>query len=472
MAHSTQQQQLTTGNNTNNARQKRQEQQQTMTINNKATATNRSPKRVRFNDQNEVITVNDSTGERMKPIDAVKNHISIMARSHPSSMQQLLTDRALQFTLIQSKIKQKNEVKAKFSENDFIPRSARFDFKLTSIESVTETTEFTTLTSTCATAIQTCQSQLKQAMLKVIELELTSFDNERMTLFCNTLKQISEIVMVMHKSDTTTHNKLALYALTTHHSTLLEHFKNSTLEIVKKKYKSNAAIADDFADVPNSAEKALFDKMLPTIQTAVQLCFVDSWNKLTEAREQQDLDSKVSATIQKYNIVSVTEATAMEIDNEPAVKPKILKNIIGTEIATTNRTIEKRLLKLEQALRRNNPMAKNLTKGDNTKPSAALSKKKKEGNKVNRQNGMTNNDSKKNNKPKKNLQLNSKTSKSNQTQGKIKNKNKRNNSPNRQNTRNASADDDDNDSSTSNRSEQSKRSNASPRSGRGRGNKK
>ena len=59
------------------------------------------------------------------------------------------------------------------------------------------------------------------AMLMVIDLEITNYDNECMTLFCKMFKQISEIMMVTNIGNANSHTKLALYALATYHSTIM-----------------------------------------------------------------------------------------------------------------------------------------------------------------------------------------------------------------------------------------------------------
>ena len=353
-----------------------------MTTNNAATATNRSPKRVRINDQPEIVGTSDSPGIlKTKPIDAVKNHLLISARSHTSSMQTLLMDRGLEFTLIQTKIEQKNEIKRKFADATFIPRSTRFDFTLTSTASVQETTEFKTLTDKCATAIQTAQTELISAMKSVIDLELTSLKNERMTLFCKTLKQVSELVLVMNEHDAKHHIKIARLALTTHHATILKHFTETSRETSLKAFNEYALTteSDETPDAePNNIERVLFDSMLPTIQSIMKLVFAESWDKLTEAKQKSDLDTKLAATIRKFDILKATDDTAMEIDSEPAVEPKTLKNIVESEVATTNKLLEKRLQKLEQTIRRSSNQPKNSTRGANNSNtnSAARSKKK------------------------------------------------------------------------------------------------
>ena len=171
-----------------------------MTTTNTATATTRSPKRVRLDDQPIIVDDDTTSDKTVKPTDAVRRYLQINARSLPNAMQQLITDHTFEFTLIQSKIKQKTEMISKFDDDQYIPSSARFNFTLTSSESVMETQDFKTLASACNTHLKTCQKQLKDCMTKCLKLEKKELETKWSDLFCNTLKQMSEITMVMSDS--------------------------------------------------------------------------------------------------------------------------------------------------------------------------------------------------------------------------------------------------------------------------------
>ena len=103
---------------------------------------------------------------------------------------------------------------SKFENEQYIPSSARFNFELTSSESVMETQEFKTLASTCSTHLKECQKQLKNCMKKCINLEKKELENKRTNLFCDTLKQVSELTMILSESTmVNNHDRFALYAL-------------------------------------------------------------------------------------------------------------------------------------------------------------------------------------------------------------------------------------------------------------------
>ena len=138
-----------------------------MTTINTATANNRSPKRVRLDDQPAIVAI-DNTG-KAKPTDAVKTYLRINAGSLPTSMQTLITECALEFVTLQSKKKQKDDMVSKFDDDAFTPSSTRFNFQLTSSESVMETQEFKTLATECTTHLKACQAQLKACMKKCIK---------------------------------------------------------------------------------------------------------------------------------------------------------------------------------------------------------------------------------------------------------------------------------------------------------------
>ena len=156
---------------------------------------------------------------------------------------------------------------------------------------------------------------------------------------------------------------------------------DTTLADEKEKYKKNASVSNTIDENGNAvddnitaATTAAFDTMLPELTRIMEMIFVGSWESMLQTKGKSDLDNKIAATIQKFKTLKATEQTAMEIDNEPAADPKTLRNIVESEIASSSKTLEKRLQRLEQSIHRNGS-AKNKRRGASPK-NGALSKKK------------------------------------------------------------------------------------------------
>ena len=204
-----------------------------------------------------------------------------------------------------------------------------------------------------------------------------------MNLFCNTLKQVSELTMILSESTLINdHDKLALYALTKNNETWLK-YVNMTLNDAKTAYENNALIVKPIDENGTVVQETLtaattlaFDAIVPELHKIMEMTFVGSWESLLHYKGKSEIDNKIAAAIQKWKTQKAMEQTAMEIDTEPAADPKTLKNIVKSEVATSNKTLERRLHRLEQNLHRNGT-PKNSQWGANI-DNGALSKKKSE----------------------------------------------------------------------------------------------
>ena len=362
---------------------------------NSATAENRN-KRTRIADQpDDVSTDSTNTGTSNKPANAVKEYLTHRCRSLPNSLQKLITNRSFEFISINNKIKTKTTVAEKFKDETYVPRSARFEFKLTSTESVMETDQFKTLAENCTKKLQACQKYLKSAMKAAIELELSDLQTERKKLFCKTLRQVSELVLIMNESDNTYHSKLANYAIEKHHENWLKYMTGISCDDLKATYK------DEYGqdETPlTSLIQGICDESLPRLNTMISTIVVGSADCYYTASKQNDLDSKIAATISKLETTAATDTAAMDIEVEPSVTPANLANLVNSTVANANKTLVKRIQNLEQ----NKQRGKNVMRGANTmtkshQPGASTKKnmQQKNNNKNNNNNKIVSNRGKK-----------------------------------------------------------------------------
>ena len=326
------------------------------------------------------MTIGDT---EISPTAAAKAIVSKLVLSLPEFAKTFILAASTKHNRLKSQERQQLATTVRFADEDFIPRSTRFKFEIKCSDGVKESENFKTLQADAAAALALCEKSLKAVMLTSVthELELT---RKKMTnAFCKSvLELVSLFYLIRHPSTLPAAipgHALSRFVINALPEPFFVHLPFDTSN-VQKIYSDHAQ--DDVAFDPEAATPA--NQLTPFHAVAVSVLpilvgiFKDSW----EAQVKNYLAKAALVATEKllrdFAVGAATEAASMEIDTNPTADPKLLKDLIASEVSAQTKKLRKELDRYKQQDRRaDDPAAKNKSRGDAT-PRAPSTKKRKQ----------------------------------------------------------------------------------------------
>ena len=307
--------------------------------------------------------------------------VSEAARSLPTSVQDYLFETAKRFNRLQNRKRQQLQNKARFEQDDFVPRSARIGFELKATESVTETEDFKTLSIETKTAVETLQATIKKNIASVISLEIQAIEDELTSVFFNALNNLIGAMYLDHiqKDVATTTipiNNIARYIFDQQTGHLYNHMQ-LTNENVLEKYKKH--VDDDINHVRGTTPEAqvpLYSAIRQKLLQPLLATFVSSWQTQANEYRRREAESAILRHLQTSQTQTAVEATARQIDAEPTADPTTISQIIEKKVNEQNKKLLDEIQKLKQKLPKSDN-AKNSSRGANSDSASSKNKKKK-----------------------------------------------------------------------------------------------
>ncbi len=121
---------------------------------------------------------------------------------------------------------------------------------------------------------------------------------------------------------------------------------------------------------PSAVQKVIFNLFLNDYTALLKTLFIESWTSQTKAHKELASERAMAKELKTILDGSATQQAAMAVDTEPTVDPKILRDLIKTQIQTETKKIHSELNKLSQKVTR---------QGTTTKPTTPSSKKSPRG---------------------------------------------------------------------------------------------
>ena len=327
-------------------------------------------KRLRFSDQ---VTDRESPRQQPPPAAVARQIVEDSVRSHPESVQKFIVNITTRYNKLKMKEQQQQNTATKLADEDFLPRSARFGFKLKGSESVMETEAFQKLASTTAEKIKTLQDNLKTAMQSMIKLEIEATQKEINKLFLQTINKLGSIFYLMShpnsKTSNVPHHAITQFLLDKQCGSLFKHVTiTNNSKFARYTEYAMDAVTFQSGDTPQS-QATPFAKVSTELQPILEDIFVKSWDKHVQELNKCMMINNIEVQLREFTVGAKTEATAMELNTKAATDPATVKNLIQNKVATQVKQIKTDLNKLGQRLTRqpSKQPAKNNSWGANPK---------------------------------------------------------------------------------------------------------
>ena len=306
-------------------------------------------KRVRITDPAELSTLTRSS---VTQDFALRSFASL-----PTPIKSLATHYTSTLTSLQNRARQRSITIDKMAEDTFIPTSARIKFELGATQKVKETATFTNLATTTKTLVETFQQALKANMVAVANLELRSLQSDINTAFLEAIRDISTITVMNHFPEAENYHRtsrsLARATLDSHFFDLAV-YTTVTEDSVFLRYKEvtadREAVYETGTMLPGERQHIAF--LIPALLGTLKKITVSSWKEQLDAilkkKKLLELDAYAKTTLTE----KATADTAMRLDEEPTIKPAIIKSLIAKGVTDATKDLKKTIERLQQSIDR------------------------------------------------------------------------------------------------------------------------
>lgn len=274
------------------------------------------------------------------PLLSAQAHITDHIESLHDGIATLLLARGKEHLALAHRIFIKDSNIARMEKDDeYIPISARINFRLQAIPAADELHEYKALKEETATLVATQQKQLKAAIITCAKLERGLLQKDLDSHYCESIHSVASLFHVVQGNTDKPVGDTVKHLFTNHADALLKHSKLSSLEhLIRYRELFNLPDFDDTIEIDASHGIA--------IVRAIESVFVSSWDcYLSQAKA-----NSIALTLKKCAKASLlerkTEDATMLLDDElptdriqlqALIKKEahlLAKNLIKTEVAS------------------------------------------------------------------------------------------------------------------------------------------
>jgi len=265
--------------------------------------------------------------------------ITAAVELHPAPIQRLCLSIFHRFTALKNKEKQQLSTNSRLTEATFFPRSARLAFEMRASSSVTETDEFKTLAASMAEKTSQWKNDAKEAILKVAELEMKATRTEIIILLASSALELAKLFLLKMNPD----DDLSLAPNLVHYGfdkcgdTALVYIRppdNSTitvscrdfLSVLPVQFNSTGSLA------PTMTQKVTLNSVVQDFCALLKKLFAESWSCQIKAHQTLASERAMARELKSFLDGAATQQAAMVLDEEPSVDPKVLRDLIKTQV--------------------------------------------------------------------------------------------------------------------------------------------
>jgi hypothetical protein len=327
--------------NNNNCQQQPPTTTTTTTIMTTSATEDQAQKRVQITDPAELSTIIGSSMTQ----DFALGSFTLL----PTPIKSLATHYTTKLTSLQNKA----DNHKKRAKDDYI--SARIKFELGASQKVKETATFATLAVATKELVKTFQQNLKSKMLTVAKMELSTLQTDINTTILEAICDLTTITVMNHFPDAKNHPhapRVLARATLEDHFVLLKKFftlDSATLFLQYKKITADTYPVDWPGSMPGG-DRLHIACLIRELYGLLKTICVDAWSEELDAIQAKKKALAVQHYVQSTLTKKATVDTAMILDNEPTIKPVIIKSLIAKGVNDSTKDLQKTLVRLQQSI--------------------------------------------------------------------------------------------------------------------------
>jgi hypothetical protein len=323
-----------------------------------------SAKRTRFD-----ASALSPTDKAITPMSSARQSLAASCVSLQPEIATILSKLGLETIQNLQKLSHKQrQVKKIEDEVDFVPRSARVKFTLTTSKLVEEDAEYIRLRDETSTLVDNFQTALKNSILKLAKLETSLLKKKVADDFAISLRLSVEACLIIESDPALPNADRIVVTLLSEYSTkLLEHL-GITLPDFKTVYKRMHTLASLPApltlrvdiDAPPRLVEALPPQptlhALSKIQRTLETTFLDPWSIYIDVQHRNDITLRLKKLGTEHFTTAATEDANMVLDDEEPVAARLMKDLIKDQVATHTKALRKEVETLRAQVAKKSPL--------------------------------------------------------------------------------------------------------------------
>ena len=331
---------------------------------------NSTNKRVRFHDP----TVNDSPIQLTLSSDLTPKGTALLSvRNYAATLRKHLkpiitTAGETNIALMNNWMTKLRQHKRMEDDVELIPRSARINFEFRVNKHVEDCTEFVAINAETTNIISDFQIQLKQQIMKVLDIETKLLRSHMYTNLCKYIKLIVQAILVSEGNAVSPH----LIVSTFMHYHQEEFLAQTTMELAEfnEKYKEvheltryplpiNAPLLDGDADMPDDPTQgeASNQNYAITLKQDAQLCYNAIHAAITipvksycERMENIEIDISLKKLSSTADLEDAATAAKTRLALEPTANPELVKDLIREQVKADTQKVSAELGQLKRQM--------------------------------------------------------------------------------------------------------------------------
>ena len=350
------------------------------------TATDQTPpKRVRIDP-----TVSDDAG-KTSPLSLANDHVSKHVASLHSDLAAILSRLAKTHLKALTKLRHRRSVITKMEQdNDFVPRSARVDFKLNCSKAAEQDPEFPGLKDECQRLITEFHSKLKAQILQAAKIEAKLALVDAQKSFTNALQLSTKAFLVAHRQEDEIQTEKMVSTIISNYSGELLKYLDITEDDFKLLYQTTQGVvalpapypgrhyntqALSQSTVTEDSESIVLTGQIPgfehyarrvapvrqntaeysasSLKRILESVFVTSWDIYLKQAQHNETVLALKKLATEHFSSKATENAAMEIDMEPPASRELLQSLINDAVAKKSKKLQTELNQLKSRMPKN-----------------------------------------------------------------------------------------------------------------------
>jgi hypothetical protein len=299
--------------------------------------------------------MNPNNDEQLTPSTIAGRFIDSYTTSLHPQLAPLINKVAKDHILLLSKRDHKQQVTQRLiDDDDLLPRSARFHFKLTFPEKLDTRPEFIALRTEANEITSKYSKELKKLIIKAAQLEITTMNEDIRLHIVKSLRLITQLTMLIDHDTTSQDSKT--YQLITHYLPILTTnapmTKQEFCELYKQVHKLNTyppTNTDNVATNPifdvDHSDSMFFTQIsevqqqltpappadLDKLKDIIEAIFVTTWQRYSAQQQENKIAYELKKITTAYLTEEATENAVLDVDSEPPADKRELKALIRQE---------------------------------------------------------------------------------------------------------------------------------------------
>jgi hypothetical protein len=266
------------------------------------------------------------------PLRAAEDFIKSHIESLREGIAPLCLDKGKKFLSLQHRYFTKAKTVIRMEQDDdYVPISARVDFKVKALKEAEELPEFIELQNETKALIKTHQQSLKLLIIKSCTIEEDYLDNAVNRHTAESIHAIVSLFLVAQEVSTSCTDAVALAILEDHGESILRHvgLEPSAFIILYRSTLQVNPVLERAAPAPSHSP----------ISTALNAIFNLSWDHYLRQEKDNQLAISLKKQAKEVMLASHTEDATMDIDAEIPADRQQLKDLIRHEARAMAKTM-------------------------------------------------------------------------------------------------------------------------------------